>query len=61
MSTKFDSINQGVASAPPAAVAGLTLAGVSLQDTVLLATLIWITVQFGWFCYTRYKEWRDAE
>lgn len=49
---------------PPAAVAGLTLAGVSLQDWVLIGTLVWLTMQIGWFCYKRVQEWRtgkDAE
>ena len=49
---------EGIMSAPPAVVAGLSLAGVSLQDWVLMATLIWVTTQFSWFVYCRIKDWR---
>lgn len=38
----------GVAkSAPPVVVSGMTLAGYSLNDWVLAATLMWIAVQMG--------------
>lgn len=50
---------EGTLSVPPAAVAGLSLAGVSLSDWVLIATLIWLTIQVGWFCYNRYKDWKN--
>lgn len=39
-------------SAPPVAVSGMTLAGYSLNDWVLVATLLWIATQFGWFVYS---------
>lgn len=42
-------------SAPPASVAAITLAGVSLNDWVLIATLVWIITQFGWFIWQRIK------
>jgi hypothetical protein len=50
-------IREGVASAPPTAVMALTLAGVSLQDWVLMATLGWLGLQIGYFLYQRWKEW----
>lgn len=37
-----------VKSAPPVVVSGMTLAGYSLNDWVLAATLLWIAVQMGW-------------
>lgn len=49
---------EGVMSIPPAAVAGLSLVGVSLQDWVLLATLAWLTMQIGWFGYCRFRDWK---
>ncbi len=43
----------GVAkSAPPVVVSGMTLAGYSLNDWVLAATLLWIAVQMGWFVWS---------
>ncbi|WP_368188756.1 hypothetical protein [Aeromonas sp. R7-3] len=43
----------GVAkSAPPVVVSGMTLAGYSLNDWVLAATLMWIAVQMGWFIWS---------
>lgn len=39
-------------SAPPVAVSGLTLAGVSLNDWVLVATLAWIGIQAGFFIWS---------
>lgn len=43
----------GVAkSAPPVVVSGMTLAGYSLNDWVLAATLMWIAVQVGWFIWS---------
>lgn len=50
------SIREGVMSAPPAAVAAVSLSGVSLQDWVLIATLVWLGLQVSWFCYNRIKE-----
>lgn len=42
----------GVAkSAPPVVVSGMTLAGYPLSDWVLVATLLWIAVQMGWFLW----------
>lgn len=57
---KDDILREAVASAPPASVATLTLAGVSLQDWVLIATLVWIVTQFGYFIYQRVKEARNG-
>lgn len=43
----------GVAkSAPPVVVSGMTLAGYSLNDWVLAATLLWIAIQMGWFVWS---------
>ncbi|MFB2866291.1 hypothetical protein [Aeromonas sp. MdU4] len=43
----------GVAkTAPPVVVSGMTLAGYSLNDWVLVATLLWIAVQMGWFIWS---------
>lgn len=50
-------VREGLASTPPAAVAALTLAGVSLQDWVLGATLVWLGLQVSYFLYQRWKEW----
>lgn len=52
---------EGVMSVPPAAVAGLSLMGVSLQDWVLLATLGWLGIQIVWFGYNRWKEFKGKK
>lgn len=53
-------LREAAASAPPVSVAGLALAGISLQDWVLIATLLWIAVQMAYFGYQRYKEWKNV-
>lgn len=40
-------------AAPPVSVTGLTLAGVSLNEWVLLATLFYTVLQIGWFIYSK--------
>jgi hypothetical protein len=50
-------MREGMLSTPPAAIAALTLMGVSLQDWVLLATLGWLSMQIAYFIYQRCKEW----
>ncbi|MGU5759351.1 hypothetical protein, partial [Aeromonas caviae] len=39
-------------SAPPVAVVSMSWAGVSLNDWVLIATLVWLSVQIGWFIWS---------
>ena len=41
-----------VKSGPPVVVSTMTLAGYSLNDWVLVATLVWIAVQMGWFIWS---------
>ncbi|WP_139407341.1 hypothetical protein [Aeromonas veronii] len=51
----------GVAkSAPPVVVSGMTLAGYSLNDWVLAATLVWIAVQMGWFIWSNIIKQRKG-
>ena len=47
-------------SAPPAAVAGATLLGVSLEDWVMIATLIYTAAAFAWLIYKAAKEFRGG-
>lgn len=42
--------------APPITVAGLTVAGVELQDWVYILTIIWLVVQI---CTTAVKFYKD--
>lgn len=56
-----ESVNQAAASSPPIAIAGLTVAGVHLQDWVLIATLGWIGLQMAWFLYRRYKDFTSGK
>lgn len=45
MSHRAEIVAESVRAAPPVAAAGLTLAGVSLNDIVLIATLIYVVIQ----------------
>ena len=51
MQSKSDLIAEAAKSAPPVTVAGLTVAGVSLNDVVLIATLFYIVLQAGFLAY----------
>jgi len=51
MQSKSDLIAEAAKSAPPVTVAGLTVAGVSLNDLVLIATLGYIVLQAGFLLY----------
>ncbi|MEA9438542.1 hypothetical protein VCX44_22765, partial [Aeromonas caviae] len=41
-------VGETAKSAPPVAVVSMSWAGVSLNDWVLIATLVWLSVQIGW-------------
>lgn len=56
---KSESVKELALSAPPVSVAGLSLAGVSLQDWVLVATLVWLGIQITHFGWCRWKDWRE--
>jgi hypothetical protein len=47
-------------SAPPVAVAGMTVAGVGLQDWVLIATLLWLGAQLAYLAWKWVRESRSA-
>lgn len=55
MQHKADIAAEAVKAAPPVTVAGLTVAGVSLNDVVLLATLVYLVLQIS---FLGYKWWR---
>lgn len=42
-----------VKSGPPVVVSTMSLAGYSLNDWVLVATLLWIAVQMVWFLWAK--------
>jgi hypothetical protein len=42
---------ESIKAAPPVAVAGATVAGVSLSDIVLVVTLIYLVLQIGFLLY----------
>ncbi|HEY6612738.1 MAG TPA: hypothetical protein VIZ86_16610 [Pseudomonas sp.] len=51
-----DAALEVVKSAPPVAVSGMTLAGLQLNDLVLIATLAWIFLQAGLALYDRAQQ-----
>jgi hypothetical protein len=58
--TKDDIVKEAVNSTPPASVAGLTLAGVQLNDWVMVATLLYLILQISWFIYSKQKGLKDG-
>ena len=56
-----EGVRDAVLSAPPTAVAGLALMGITLQDWVLMATLLWLGLQIAWFGYKRYQDFMDKD
>ena len=45
-------VGETAKSTPPVAVVSMSWAGVSLNDWVLIATLVWLSVQIGWFIWS---------
>jgi hypothetical protein len=41
---------------PPVATTALALMGITLDQWVLAATLIWLLLQIGGWCYDRYQK-----
>lgn len=41
-----------VKNVPPITVVGLQVAGVSLDDWIKIATLLWLAIQAGWFVWS---------
>jgi hypothetical protein len=60
MQTKSELAAETLKATPPAAVAGLTLMGVSLNDVVLIATLVYLSVQIAFLVYKWIKLHRGS-
>lgn len=58
--TKNEIVQEAVNVAPPASVAGMTLAGVAMSDWVLIATLVYLVMQITWFVYSKAKALHDG-
>jgi len=56
-STKHEIAAEAVKAAPPITVAGATVAGVSLNELILWATLLYLVLQIGFLLY---RWWRLA-
>lgn len=46
-----DMLVEASKSAPPVAITGITLVGISLNDWVLIATLTYTLLQMAWFVW----------
>lgn len=55
MQHKADVASEAFKAAPPVTVASLSFAGVSLNDLVLVATLIYIVLQASFLLYRWYR------
>lgn len=51
MHARAEVVAETLKAAPPVAVAGLTVAGVSVSDIVLIATLLYIVLQIGYLVH----------
>lgn len=52
---KLEVMHEGAKSAPPLAIVAGTLGGLSLNEWVMIATLIYIGLQAAWLIYKWYK------
>jgi hypothetical protein len=55
MQSKTELVAEAIKATPPAVVAGMTVAGASLNDIVLVATLVYITLQIGFLLFKWYR------
>jgi hypothetical protein len=51
MQQKADIAAEAAKAAPPVTVAGATVAGVTINDLILWATLVYIVLQIGFLLY----------
>ena len=51
MQQKADIANEAAKASPPVAVAGATLAGITVNDLILWATLLYLVLQIGFLLY----------
>jgi hypothetical protein len=49
-----EAASEAAKALPPVRVAGLTLAGGTVNDLVLLATLLYTLLQMAWFVYSKF-------
>jgi hypothetical protein len=65
MQQKADIATEAAKASPPVAVAGATIAGVSVNDLVLWVTLIYLVLQIGFLLYRwgrmHFRGGSDAE
>lgn len=60
MSQHHEGLVEAVKSSPAVTTAGALLAGYTLQDWVLITTLIYTLLQIGWLVYSKFIR-RDKE
>jgi len=46
-------VSEAIKATPPATVAGLGLAGITLNQWVMILTIIYTLMQIGWFIYSK--------
>lgn len=51
MQQKADIASEAAKAAPPVTVAGATVAGVTINDLILWATLVYLVLQIGFLLY----------
>lgn len=53
--SKSELTTETLKATPPITVAGLSVAGVSLNDIVLIATLVYVLLQIGFLAHRWYR------
>ncbi|WP_439539457.1 hypothetical protein [Sphingomonas sp.] len=53
MTLDHEAAVQAGLSAPPVSVAAITLAGVRLEEWVLILTIAWLAMQMAWFVFDK--------
>lgn len=57
---KNEVLTEALKSAPPVSIVGATVAGVSLEEWVLVLTALYTLLQLAYFLRKRYKEYKDG-
>jgi hypothetical protein len=54
VSDNHEIFSEAIKASPPVTVVSMALGGITLQDWVLIATLIYTLMQAGWFIYSKF-------
>ena len=58
---KSDVITEAAKAAPPIAITAVTVGGITINEWVAIATLIYIVLQSGWLVWKWYHAIKDKK